>query len=243
MRVLAIDIGNTSVHFGLFVGEKLIKEWRIASGRLSEYQDIRLRRSECQNIRRVVVASVVPRLNKTIKKLFPKALFVDHKNIGLKVWMKRPAEVGADRLVDALAAFELYGGPAIIIDFGTATTFDVIDGRGDYLGGAIAPGLLLARDTLYERTAKLPKIDLRAPKHVIGKDTIEAMRSGLVFGYAALVEGMVGRIQSKVQGPKSKIKVIATGGLAKLICKQARVIDIIDDKLTLKGLRLLAENE
>ncbi len=233
MNVLVIDVGNTSTHFGLFAGPKLVREWRITSAKLR-------RLGKLPAAGEVVVASVVPRLSRLIKKRFPAALFVNHKTVGLTVRTKAPAEVGADRLVDALAAYRLYGGPAIIVDFGTATTFDVINARGDYLGGAIAPGLLLARDTLHERTAQLPKISLRAPASVIGRDTVAAMRSGLVLGYAALVEGMVERIKSKVQGPKSKIKVIATGGLAKLICKETRVIDIIDDKLTLKGLRLVA---
>jgi type III pantothenate kinase len=164
---------------------------------------------------------------------------VNSRNIPLKIRVKKPAEVGADRLVDALAANKLYGGPAIIIDFGTATTFDVINQDGEYLGGAIAPGILLARDTLHERTAKLPKIELKAPQSVIGRDTIEAMRSGLVFGYVAMVEGMVERMRLATRD--SRLKVIATGGLAQLICKYTDVIDIIDDKLTLKGLRLTAE--
>lgn len=238
-RVLAIDAGNTSVHFGLFAGERLVREWRTAADRLSDHQNIRKRRSEYQNIGKVIVSSVVPRLSKIIKKWFPAALFVDHKNAGLKVKAQKPAEVGADRLVDALAAYQLYGGPAIIVDFGTATTFDVINSRGEYLGGAIAPGLLLARDSLFERTAKLPKIEIKAPRNVIGKDTVEAMRSGLVFGYVAMVEGMVERIRLATRDPR--LKVIATGGLARLICQHTKVIDIIDDKLTLKGLRLIAD--
>jgi type III pantothenate kinase len=247
-RVLAIDVGNTSVHCGLFAGSRLVKDWRIATDRSSEYQSISKRISEYHSIRKVVVASVVPGANKILRKHFPNALFVGYKNIGLKIRVKRPSEAGADRLVDALAAYRLYGGPAIIVDFGTATTFDVINGQGEYLGGAIAPGLLLARDTLHERTARLPRIKLRAPRRVIGRDTVEAMRSGLVFGYVAMVEGMVERIKSKIKslprrqpGQKSKIKVIATGGLARLICKYTKVVDIIDDKLTLQGLRLIAE--
>ena len=133
-----------------------------------------------------------------------------------------------------MAAFKLYGGPAIIVDFGTATTFDVINKDGEYLGGAIAPGILLARDTLHERTAKLPRIELKAPKNVIGRDTVEAMRSGLVFGYVAMVERM--RLATR----DSRLTVIATGGLARLICKHTDIIDIIDDKLTLKGLQLIS---
>jgi type III pantothenate kinase len=179
-------------------------------------------------------------------------IFVSSRNIPeIKIKIKNKTEVGADRLVDALAAYKLYGGPAIIVDFGTATTFDVITAQGEYLGGAIAPGILLARDTLHERTAKLPKIEIRAPKSVIGRDTVEAMRSGLVFGYVAMVEGMVERLKLRITPclpagrnyelrKTSKIKVIATGGLAKLICKYTDIVDIIDGKLTLKGLQLIS---
>jgi type III pantothenate kinase len=249
--LLTIDVGNTTCHFGLFRGEKLVREWRVGTDRISGYQGIRKWISGDQDIRQVIISSVVPRVSNILKKRFPNALFVNHKNIGLKVKVKKPAQVGADRLVNALSAHKLYGGPAIIVDFGTATTFDVINSNGDYLGGAIAPGLLLARDSLHLKTAKLPRIELKAPRHVIGKSTIEAMQSGLVYGYAALVEGMIKRINFKLQtsnfktnlkarNPKSKkVKVIATGGLAPLICKYTDGIDRIDDRLTLKGLWLI----
>ena len=243
--LLAVDIGNTSTHFGVFRGDKLLKEWRVLTGRISEYQNIRKRISENRYkvIRTVVVASVVPQANKFIKKIFPGALFVDHKNIGIKINTKKPAEVGADRLVDALAAYKLYGGPCIVVDFGTATTFDVISAKGEYLGGAIAPGVLLARDSLHQKTAKLPLIAIKAPTKTIGCDTVEAMRSGLVFGYVAMVEGMVKRIKSEVQSPKSKVKVIATGGLAEMICKYTTVVDRIDMELTLKGLNYVGRTK
>jgi type III pantothenate kinase len=244
--MLAIDVGNTSASFGLFEGVKLAKVWRVETARLSEYQNTRLRGSDGQNIREVRIASVVPKANKALRRRFPKAKFVDYHDVGLKVKLKKPAEVGIDRLVNALAAVKLYGAPAIIVDFGTATTFDVVSAKGEYLGGAIAPGIMLSRDILHERTAKLPKIDVKAPRHVIGQSTVEAMQSGLVLGYVAMVEGMVRRIKSKVQalpagrqGPRSKVVVIATGGLARLICKQTDVIDIIDENLTLYGLRLI----
>jgi type III pantothenate kinase len=239
--LLAIDVGNTSTHFGIFKGRNLLKEWRVATSRISDYQSIRKRRSEDLMIRNIIVSSVVPRANKHIKKLFPKAKLINHKNVGIKIRVKKPSEVGTDRLVNAFAAYKLYGGPAIVIDFGTATTFDVISARGEYLGGAIAPGILLARDSLYERTAKLPRIEIKAPKEVIGKSTREAMRSGLVYGYVAMVEGMTKRIKSSLTYRPSSIKVIATGGLAKLICKYTKIIDKIDEKLTLKGLQLIGE--
>lgn len=239
--LLAIDAGNTTVHFGIFLGKKLVKDWREPTERITRNWSIRKRIPDIKQISKTIVSSVVPSINKAIRRQFPNALFVDHRSIGIRIKVKKPAEVGADRLVDALAAGRLYGGPAIIVDFGTATTFDVINGRGDYLGGAIAPGLLLARDTLYARTAKLPRVSLKAPRSVIGKNTVEAIRSGLVLGYAALVEGMVKRLRSQFSVPSSRIKVIATGGLAPLICKRTTVIDRIDPELTLKGLRLMGE--
>jgi type III pantothenate kinase len=235
--LLAIDIGNTSVHFGVFRGVKLVKEWRVATARISKCRA----RLSAGKVRDIIVSSVVPRASKVIKRWFPKARFVNYKNIGIKARVQKPSEVGVDRLVNALAVHKLYGGPAIVVDFGTATTFDVVSAKGEYLGGAITPGILLARDTLHERTAKLPRIEIKAPKNVVGKNTVEAMRSGLVYGYAALVEGMIQRIKSKVKSQKSKMKVIATGGLAGLICKYTDIIDRIDEALTLKGLRLVGE--
>jgi len=169
--------------------------------------------------------------------------FVTGKNIrGLKIRIRNKSEVGADRLVDALAAYKLYGGPCLVVDFGTATTFDVISKKGEYLGGIIAPGVALGRDALYERTAKLPKVNISAPRSLIGKNTVSAIQSGLVYGYVAMVEGIVKKIKSEIQSPKSEIRVIATGGLAKLICKYTKVVDRIDTTLTLKGLKMVADD-
>ena len=250
--ILTIDIGNTTAHFGLFKKGKLLKEWRVSTGRISGDQGIRKGISGYKDISKVVVSSVVPSANKAIKKLFPQAVFVDHKNVGIRIKMKKPSEVGADRLVNALAAYILYRGPCIVVDFGTATTFDVISQKGEYLGGAIAPGVLLSRDCLHDRTAKLPLIEIKQPHRVIGKNTLEAMRSGLVYGYAGMVEGMIARIKSELtpypplllrEGEQKgvSLKVIATGGLAGLICKYTTVVDRIDDKLTLKGLRIIVD--
>ncbi len=237
--VLAIDLGNTNIVFGLFQGKKLVKVWR--------KQTLKCPMSNFQfPIDEVVICSVVPNLNKKLKKEIKKRFgvipfFVTAQNIpDLKVRLKNKREIGADRVVDALAVHELYGGPAIIVDFGTATTFDLVSVKGEYLGGAIAPGIDLARDALYEHAAKLPRIKIKAPRGVVGKDTVSAMQSGLVYGYAAMVEGMVKKI--KDQGSKFKTaKVIATGGLAGLICKHTKIVDKIDDKLTLKGLALIGE--
>lgn len=239
--ILTIDIGNTCTNIGIFKKNKIIKEWQVPTHKILKYQKIKKEISKYHNIRSVIVSSVVPWADKIVRKWFKKAIFVNHKNIGIKIKVKNPSEVGADRLVNALAAYKLFGGSTIVVDFGTATTFDVISAKGEYLGGAIAPGILLARDILYEKTAKLPKISIKAPRNIIGKTTLEAMRSGLVFGYVAMIEGMVQRFKSKIQNSKFKIKVIATGGLAKLICKFTKVIDKIDQKLTLKGLKIIGE--
>ena len=216
-----------------------MRQWRYHT---DKYQIPALRTT----ISHIIICSVVPKLNKKLAKMVKKRFgltpfFVTAKNIPvIKVRLKNKQEIGADRVVDALAVHELYGGPAIIVDFGTATTFDLVSAKGEYLGGAIAPGIDLARDALYEHAAKLPKIKIKAPRGVVGKDTVSAMQSGLVYGYVAMVEGMVKKI--KDQGSKFKTaKVIATGGLAKLICKHTKIVDKIDDKLTLKGLALIGE--
>ncbi|MBI5698903.1 type III pantothenate kinase [Candidatus Saganbacteria bacterium] len=234
MRLLAIDIGNTSTVFGLFKGAKLKKKWRVPTEKLAG----RVKKNNFP----VVVSSVVPQADKIIKKQLPQAHFVTASNIkGIKIKIKirNKAEVGADRVVNALAALRLYGKPAIIVDFGTATTFDALSSKGEYLGGAIAPGIALTRDILHERTAKLPKVKIAPPQKVIGDSTVGALKSGLVYGYAALVEGMIVRFKDQLG---EKTKVIATGGYAELIGKYARGIDIIDQDLTLKGLMECLKN-
>ncbi|MFH1825962.1 MAG: type III pantothenate kinase [bacterium] len=232
--LLAIDVGNTSVVFGLFQGKKLVREWRCPTLDF-KFPNIKAK------VDQIIVASVVPALDRRLKaegeKRFGlKPFFVTARNIpGIGIRMRDKNEVGADRVVDALAAYTLYKGSCIVVDFGTATTFDVISKAGEYLGGAIAPGIALARDALFEQTAKLPKVKIEAPKRVIGNDTVSAMQSGLVYGYVSMVEGMVKRLGKGC-------KVIATGGYAKLICKYTKVVDRIDEKLTLKGLRIIADD-
>jgi type III pantothenate kinase len=241
--LLAIDIGNTNIVFGVFSGKKIVKQWRLPTPKtaLKTFPVIK-------GIDQILIASVVPALDKSLARQLSKKYgitphFVTARNIpGIRLRMRNKNEVGADRVVDALAAYKLYGGPAIVVDFGTATTFDVITAKGEYLGGAIAPGLLLARDALHARTAKLPLIDLKAPRHVIGKNTVEAIQSGLVFGYVAMVEGLIKHINSSFGIRHSAFRVVATGGLARLICKYTDVVDIIDDNLTLKGLQLCLKN-
>lgn len=238
--LLAIDVGNTTTVFGLFDGEKLKKKWRedTVNLRLKSRLTANPRRREARLFAgsdlRVVVSSVVPKADKIIKKKFPNAHFVTAANIkGIKVKAKK-SEVGADRAVNALAAYKLYGAPAIVVDFGTATTFDVISKKGEYLGGAIAPGLGLQAEILHKATAKLPKLKIKDTNKLIGRTTKEAILSGLIYGYVSLVEGMVKLFT--VHCPRST--VIATGGFAKLIAKHTKAIDIVDQDITLKGLRL-----
>jgi type III pantothenate kinase len=251
--ILVIDVGNTNVDFAFYEGKNMVKRWwrPTANSQIQTSKQIKQNKAK---IEKVIISSVVPavdqRLKRAVQRLWGiKPHFVTAENIsGIRVRVRKKKEVGADRVVDALAAYKLYGGPAIIVDFGTATTFDVITANGEYLGGAIAPGISLARDALYNQTAKLPKIAIQAPKLVIGNDTESAMQSGLVYGYVAMVEGMIGRIitefrKQKVESRKRKagVNVIATGGLARLICKYTNIVDKIDDNLTLEGLRMIGE--
>jgi len=235
--IFVIDLGNTNVVYGLFKGKRLIKTWRFSKGR----RKIPIVK---QKVTAVVVSSVIPKLDPQLRKRLKKhfklnPFFVKADNVpGFKVRIRNRRELGADRVVNAFAALKLYGKPLIVVDFGTATTFDVLNDRGEYEGGVITSGITLTRDVLYERTAKLPKVVLKAPRQVIGKDTVSAMQSGLVLAYAAMVEGMVRRIERQVGRP---VKVVATGGLAGLVCKHTEVVDRIDPNLTLKGLNLIAE--
>jgi type III pantothenate kinase len=236
--LFVVDVGNTNIVYGLFRGGTLIRTWRVPTDKL-KIPDIDF------DVTGIVVCSVVPKVEAKLKKYLSrrfkvKPVFVDASNITIKMRVKNKKEVGADRLVNAYAALRLYGPPVILVDFGTATTFDVVNAKGEYEGGVIAPGIILARDALYYRTAKLPKIKIAAPRSVVGKDTVSAMQSGLVYGYAAMVEGVVERIRNSEFGIRnSKVRVVATGGLAGLICKHAKVIDRIDPDLTLKGLMRL----
>ena len=239
--LLAIDLGNTNIVFGLFKGKILVREWRCPTDKF-KLPMIRVK------VDSVIACSVVPSLDQRLKTKVKRQykcnpFFVTAENIPqLRVRLKNKKEIGADRVVDALSAYILYRGPLIVVDFGTATTFDVISAKGEYIGGAIAPGINLARDALYEQAAKLPRIKISPPKGIIGKDTVSAMQSGLVFGYVAMVEGMIKRINSELKTPNFKAKVVVTGGLAKLICKYTDVVDRIDEKLTLKGLRIIADD-
>ena len=250
--LLSIDIGNTNTTFGVFDGEKLKATWRSATGvhrMADEYAtfilaQLRVKGIEVRDITDGVLFSVVPPLMTVFEELF-RSYFKIHPLVvesgvktGARICMDNPREVGADRVVNAVAAHKLYGGPCIVIDIGTAITFDAIAQNGDYLGGAIAPGIAIATDALFNRTAALPRVDLSHPKKAIGSNTISAMQSGIVFGYVGLIEGLVSRIKAEMGG---KAKVIATGGYSGLMAEESKIIDNVNADLTLIGLKLIYE--
>jgi len=248
--LLAIDIGNTSIAFGVFEDKELRVTTHIATDihRLPEEYAILLlnllhyRNVKHTDITEVVLCSVVPPLVSTFEEVLERHLNIKPLVIGagiktgVRIRMDNPREVGTDRIVNAAAANHLYGGPVIIADLGTATTFDTVSREGDYIGGAISPGITTAAESLFEKAAMLPRLELIAPKRAIGTNTITAMQSGIVFGYVALVEGMVARIQRELG---EKAKVIATGGYAELIARETTAIDVVNPDLTLIGLRII----
>ncbi len=248
--LLTIDIGNTNITLGLYQGEKLGPRWRLATvhERMPDEYGLQFlglishAGYSPEVLTGICLASVVPPLTGTIVQacdhyLGLQPLVVDAGvKTGVRIRYENPRAVGADRIVDAAAVQRLYGGPACVVDFGTATTFDAISEEGDYLGGAIAPGIGIAAEALFLRTAKLPRVELLRPPAAIGRNTVHAMQSGLLFGYVALVEGMTARFRAEL-GPKTK--VIATGGLAEVVARETTVIEIIAPWLTLDGLRLI----
>ncbi len=250
--LLTIDIGNTNITIGCFDGEILESRWRLATDhdRMADEYGIQLasllKHADVKpaEIQAVCMASVVPPLTGRIVQACRQYLkhdpyIIDSSvNIGVSILTDDPGSVGADRLVDAAAVQKLYGGPACIVDFGTATTFDALDTQGNYLGGAIAPGIGISADALFQRTSKLPRVDLVRPPSVIGKNTVHAMQSGLLFGYVCMVEGMVARFR-KILG--DDMKVIGTGGLAEIVASETKAIQIIAPWLTLDGLRMIWE--
>jgi type III pantothenate kinase len=251
--LLTLDVGNTNITIGVFDGPDVRATFRIATTpeRLAdEYAIVLLGLLHTEGIPRdaihaAVLASVVPDLAPTFEQLCRRYFGVDPLVVGtgtrtgVRVLYDNPREVGADRLVDVVAATHLYGPPPlIIVDFGTATVFDAVSAEGDYLGGAIAPGIGIASEALYERAAKLYRVELERPKQAIGKNTIAAIQSGTLFGYVGLIEGMVARFKRELGG---RAKVIATGGWAELLARETEVFDAVDVNLTLTGLRLIHE--
>ncbi len=250
--LLAVDIGNTHTVFGIFRNDELIAEWRIASTQARSIDEIRqLLEKQCRGagisvseIDGVGISSVVPNLTSIFETVARKHLNSEPVTIsaaldlGFKIHYKDPMTVGADRLCNAVAGYKKYGGPLIIIDFGTATTYDVVSSEGDFLGGAIALGLESSADALSTRTAKLPKVDLLFPAYAIGRDTIAGIQAGVMMGMVDSVEGMIRRIRSEIG---RQTKVIATGGLASTIMKHTKMIEAGEPSLVLEGIRLIHE--
>jgi len=248
--LLVFDVGNTNIVMGAYKNDVLCHSWRLSTDRnqtadeygvkiraFLDYAGIKL-----TDIKDVIISSVVPPLLPMLEELAwncfkVKPLFVGPGiKTGLPILYENPREIGADRIVNAVAGYEKYGGPLIIVDFGTATTFCAINGQGQYLGGAITAGVGISAEALFQRAAKLPRIELIRPKNVIGRNTVSSMQSGLIFGYTALVDGLVKRMKKELG---EEAKVIATGGLAKLIAAESETIDYVDDNLTLEGLRII----
>jgi len=248
--LLTVDVGNTNTTIGIFDGSKLKATWRVATGvhRMpDEYASLMLHLFEHEGIAvsqitDAILCSVVPPVAGVFEEMCRRYLKVTPVLVeagiktGVRISMDNPREVGADRIVNAVAAHQLYGGAVIVIDLGTATTFDAVSKEGDYLGGAIAPGIAIATEALFSRTAVLPRVELSHPNRAIGRNTVAAMQSGIVFGYAGLIEGIVTRIKQELG---DKAKVVATGGYAELLARETPAIDEVNPDLTLIGLRLI----
>lgn len=250
--ILVVDVGNTNIVLGLYQGRTLTHHWRLSTNRsatVDEYGILimnlfQLAKVRAEEIEGVILSSVVPPLMNILEPAFVKyvgkeALVVGPGiKTGLNIRYENPKSVGADRIVGAVAGIEQYGTPLIIVDFGTATTFDYIDASGAYLGGAIVPGIGISAEALYQRAAMLPRIELAKPRMVVGRNTVAAIQSGIIFGYAGQVDGIVRRIRK--EHPEGA-RVIATGGLAELIAGESETIEKVDPLLTLEGLRIIYE--
>lgn len=250
--LMAVDIGNTHVVIGLYEGEQLLHSWRLRSDRdrtVDEYALevlALLESAKCrpEMIARIILCCVVPALTRVFVKLGQK--YFNHEpfvvgpdtHTGISILYDDPRAVGADRIVNAVAGKKIFGAPVIIVDLGTATTFDVVDENGAYQGGIIAPGVLISAEALFSRAALLPSIEVIRPNQLIGKNTRDSMLSGIVYGYSALVEGLLERLKAEMT---AKPRIIATGGLARIIFEETQSIDEIVPDLTLRGLQLLSE--
>ena len=250
--LFVIDAGNTNIVLGAYRGDDLVEHWRIGTkkGRTADEYGILIRELlrvsgiDYKEIVNIILSSVVPPLDSVIMEMSRKYFNVKPQVVGpglkcgIPILYENPKEVGADRIVNAVAAVKRYKGPVIVVDFGTATTFDLVTAKGEYYGGVIAPGIGISIEALFEKASKLPKVDLVKPKRVIGKNTSESIQSGIIYGYVSLVEGIVARMKEEAG---VKAIVVATGGLAPLIAAEASCIDEVVEKLTLEGLKEIFE--
>ncbi|MBW3621290.1 MAG: type III pantothenate kinase [Actinobacteria bacterium] len=251
--LLAVDVGNSNTVLGIFQGDELVQHWRTATDVERTPDDVALTFQGLlafagldfgHNIHGVVISSVVPPVTDTMREMvaryfpFPPLVMEPGIRTGIPLRYENPRDVGSDRIANAVAAYELHGGPAIVVDFGTATSFDVVDAAGGFVGGAIAPGIHTATDALVQKAARLPNVEILAPPTAIGRSTTSALQSGIVYGFAGLVDGVVARLREEL-GPD--VTVVATGGLAPAVREACRSIDVHDEWLTLKGLRLIWE--
>jgi type III pantothenate kinase len=248
--LLVIDVGNSNIVLGIYDEEKLVKDWRVSTDKFKTtdeygilFHDLfRLSGIAFSDVQDIIVSSVVPTLTGVLEKLarqyFEITPYVVGPGIktGMPIHYDNPKEVGADRIVNAIAGFEKYRSALIIVDFGTATTFDYVNRKGEYLGGAIAPGLMISMEALFQKASKLPRVEIARPPSIIAKNTVNSMQAGIFFGYVGLVDGIVQRM--KAEGKESP-KVIATGGLASLIAPESSTIEAVDEFLTLEGLRII----
>jgi type III pantothenate kinase len=248
--LLALDIGNTNIAVGVFEEKELYKHWKVESDKEKTHDEysimlfnlFSMSGIDISEIKNVIISSVVPPLTPVFqsvsRELFQKKPLVVGPGLktGMPILYENPLEVGADRIVSAVAAFENYGGPCIVVDFGTATTFDTVSSKGEYLGGAIAPGIQIAAEALYLKTAKLPRIEIIKPAKAIGRTTVTSMQSGLYHGYIGLVSNIIEKIRRELG---DQVRVVATGGFASLICREIPSIEFNNPYLVLEGLRIL----
>jgi type III pantothenate kinase len=250
--LLVIDVGNTNIVYGLFDGQKLVHQFRVESSRgrtADEYavilrQLLAMRDVKPTDVTAAIIASVVPALTEPmldlVRRAFDQEALVVGPGIrtGMAILYENPREVGADRIVNGVAAYERFHSGLIVVDFGTATTFDCVSPKGEYLGGVICPGIQISADALFARAAKLPRVEIAKPPRVVGRNTQHSMQSGIIYGYVGLVDGLVDRLREELE---FECAVVATGGLARVIAPLSRTIQEVDDELTLTGLRILYE--
>jgi len=247
-NLLVVDLGNTNLVLGVYRGDELVSSWRLATARERTADEYGILARQLigdalhADLEGAIVASVVPPLNGAMAFMVQKYFGIDPLFVepgvktGIAIHVDNPLEVGADRIVNCAAAHDAYGGPTVIVDFGTATTFDVVTANAEFIGGVIAPGLNISAEALFARAARLPRVDVKRPDHVIGTNTVVNMQSGIYFGYLGLVDGILARIKREVPGLK---RVVATGGLASLFAEESEHIDQVDAELTLKGLKII----